>query len=190
MIRRNVVRGTVLAALLALGTWGALAVAQPPPDDELDTIDALEHELTAYRAGHAGMGPWMGMGMGAGRGGRHGMGHGAAALAALDLTEQQKDRIEAIHDKQRRSAIEIRKNLELARLDMRKLVRADTPDRRAIETQVDRMSGLRAQLQKSQLNAMLDVRGVLTPEQLKQLEQLRGEGVGRGRRGPPPGGGQ
>ena len=189
MIRRNLVRGTVLAALLALGPSGAPAVAQLPPDEELDTIDALEHELMAFRGQHMGMGPWMGMGMGYGRGGRHGMGRGAAALAELDLTEQQKDRIEAIHDKQRRSAIEIRKNLELAQLDMRKLVRADTPDRRAIETQVDRMSGLRAQLQKSQLNSMLDVRGVLTPEQLQKLEQRRGEGGGRGHRGPPPGGG-
>jgi len=185
MNRRNVIKGTLLAALLALSTWGALAIAQAPPTD--DELDGFGEEALAFQDG-GGMGMGAGMGMGPGRGGRHGMGRGMGYLKQLDLTEQQEDRIEAIHDKQRRSAIEIRKNLELAQLDMRKLMRADTPDRRAIETQVDRMSGLRGQLQKSQVNSLLDVRGVLTPEQLQKLEQLRSEGGGRGRRGPGPGG--
>jgi Spy/CpxP family protein refolding chaperone len=109
------------------------------------------------------------------------MGPGPRAhLKELGLSDQQRSRIEAIHDAQRRSAIETRKDLELARLDMQKLMRADDPDRRAIEAQIDRLSELRATMQKSHVNTMLDVRVVLTPQQRQKLEQLREQGPGDG----------
>jgi Spy/CpxP family protein refolding chaperone len=117
-----------------------------------------------------------------------GMGTGPMAhLKELGLTEQQRDRIEAIHDTQRRGGIELRKDLELAQLDMQKLMRADAPDRRAIETHIDRIAGLRAQLHKARVNTMLDVRSVLTPQQRQKLEQLRERGPQAGaERGPAP----
>lgn len=203
MRRRDVVRGTVLAALLALGTWGALAVAQAPGVD--DEAGVADEEAFALLDGPGFGGPGMGMGMGHGPGmgmhrgpgrGGFGRGHGRgpgpmAHLEELGLSGQQKDRIEAIRDAQRREGIEVRRDLELAQLDMRKLMRDDAPDRRAIESQIDRIAALRARLQKSRVGTMLEVRDVLTPQQRQKLEQLRERGPdgdarpgGRGPRGP------
>jgi len=109
-----------------------------------------------------------------------GMGHGPggprgpmAHLRQLGLTAPQREKIEAIQDAERRGAIEIRKDLELAQLDMHRLMKADSPDRRAIDVQIDRVAELRTRLHKARVNAMLDVRGVLTPQQREKLEQLR-----------------
>jgi Spy/CpxP family protein refolding chaperone len=160
--------------------------------------------------GGMGMGTGMGTmhdGMGAGPGGRfgHGIrggmgrgfgrGHrmGPRALEALDLTPPQRERIEALHERQLRTAIQSRADLATAGLDLRKLLRAANPDRRAIDAQIDRMSDLRASLHKARVATMLDVRAVLTPEQREKLETLgpgamrRGAGfMQRGRDAAPP----
>lgn len=139
-----------------------------------------------------GSGPGMGRGRGAGPGMRHGTGRGGmfAALRALDLSDAQRKRVEDLGERHQRRAIQSRADLQTARLDLRKLMRADTPDRRAIETQIDRIAGLRAGLEKDRAGMLLDVRALLTPEQREQLESWReGRGAGRGtgqglRRGP------
>ena len=111
----------------------------------------------------------------------------------LNLTATQKDRLEDVRDQHRRKAIAMRADLEVARLDMRKLMRADQPDRRAIEAQIDRTSAMRAELQKARMAALLDARAILTPQQREKLKELRGSrslmgGMGRGMRGRHHGG--
>ncbi len=130
---------------------------------------------------HGGMGP---MGHGAG-GGMHGgpAAHAHALLRSLDLTSAQRGKIEDLLDRQRRADIESRKNLELAELDLRKLVRADKPDRAAIAAQIDRASGVRAGVQKSRTMTHLDIADVLTPAQREKLRAMHERGPG----GPGPG---
>jgi Spy/CpxP family protein refolding chaperone len=135
-----------------------------------------------------GPGPGMGRGRGAGPGMWHGMGRGGpgrggmlGALRALDLSDAQRKQVQDLGERHQRSAIQSRADLQTARLDLRKLMRADTPNRRAIETQIDRIAGLRAGLEKDRTGMLLDVRALLTPEQRKQLESWReGRGPGRG----------
>jgi Spy/CpxP family protein refolding chaperone len=105
---------------------------------------------------------------------------GMRALAQLDLTPEQRDRITELHERQARKAIQARADLETARLDMRKLMRADTPDRRALDTQIDRIAGLEAGLRKDRVATLLDVRALLTPDQRKKLETMRDGAWGRG----------
>jgi len=99
----------------------------------------------------------------------------------LNLTDDQRTRLADIRDRQARAAIPIRSDLEIAGLDMRKLMRADKPDSKAIDAQIDKMAGLRARLQKSRVASMLEARAVLTPAQQKILRESRG-GMGRGMR--------
>ena len=91
----------------------------------------------------------------------------------LKLTDDQKNKIDALTDKQRRASIQARADLELAQMDMAKLMRADNPDRSAIEAQIDKMSNQRAQMRKAQVRTMLDVRDVLTPQQRQLLKDQR-----------------
>lgn len=107
---------------------------------------------------------------------------GAWKNVDLNLSDDQKKKIESIYDKQRRDGIKMRADLEVAQLDLGKLMRADAPDRAAINSQIDRMSNLRSQLRKAQVGAMLDMRAVLTPEQQKKWRDARPMGPGMGGR--------
>jgi Spy/CpxP family protein refolding chaperone len=100
-------------------------------------------------------------------------------LAQLGLTDQQRDRIAEIRDRHQREAIEQRARLRLARLDLHKLLRADRPDRGAIDRQIDELARLRAELGKARIGSMLEVRSVLTPAQQRRLKSLRGARVPR-----------
>lgn len=100
----------------------------------------------------------------------------------LNLSDEQKSRLADIRDRRARAAIPIQGDLRVAGLDMRKLMRADRPDRQAIDAQIDRIADLRAQLQKSRVAGLLDARAVLTPAQQKLMREHQGMG-GRGRHG-------
>lgn len=132
-----------------------------------------------------------GMGIGRGRGPRHGAGPGRGLrahrgmglgrLAMLDLTEAQRTKLAEIRERQQRKAIQSRADLQFAQLDLRKLMRAESPSVTAINAQIDRLSRLRADAQKGRVAAFLEARSVLTPEQRKQLREP-GPGTPGGRR--------
>jgi len=116
--------------------------------------------------------------------GMHGRGQGRAAREdlqkKLNLTDEQRTKLADIHDRAARAAIPIQGDLKIAGLDLRKLVRADKPDQRAIDAQIDKMAGLRAKLQKSRVASMLEARSVLTPAQQKTLREAHPGMGGRG----------
>jgi Spy/CpxP family protein refolding chaperone len=105
-------------------------------------------------------GPGMGPGMGAG--------NGRMMLQGLDLTAEQQKKLADIRERQERLAVQAQADLRLATMDLQKLMRADTPDQAKIDAQIDRVAQLRAQMQKSRTATLLEVRAMLTPEQLKK----------------------
>jgi Spy/CpxP family protein refolding chaperone len=122
--------------------------------------------------GPDGMGPpGLRRGMGGMRGGGMGM-----AFRQLDLTDDQQKKMADIRDRQQRTAIRARADLSIAELDLRKLMRADAPDRRAIESQIEKIGSMRTSMQKSRVGMMFDMRAVLTQEQRDQLKQMRMNG--------------
>lgn len=94
----------------------------------------------------------------------------------LELTPEQRDKLEVIRDRQQRMGIEQRAKIHIARLDLRTLLRAEKPDRRALEAKVDEISRMQAQLGKARVGMLLDMRAVLTPEQQQKLRSLRNGG--------------
>ena len=102
----------------------------------------------------------------------------------LDLTGAQRTKIREAGERQMRRGIQERADLEIARLDLRQLVRADKPDQTAIDAQVDRIAGMRAQLQKERLATMLDMRSMLTDAQRAKLRELKAARKFRGKPGP------
>jgi len=121
------------------------------------------------------MGPVMGGGMRCGPGMRGGpmhpgMGPGPMMMRGLDLTPEQHKRMAEVQERQARLAIEAEADTRLAALDLHKLMRAATPDRTKIDAQIEKLAQLRAQLQKSRAATLLEVRALLTPEQLKKCQ--------------------
>jgi Spy/CpxP family protein refolding chaperone len=112
---------------------------------------------------------------------------GHEAMGKLDLSEAQREKLADLRERTMKQNIQTGADLRIAQMDLHKLMRAETPDARAIEAQIDKVSGLRAAIQKARAAALLDARSVLTPEQQKKLRQMRGSmrpGMGRGPGGP------
>jgi Spy/CpxP family protein refolding chaperone len=151
-------------------------------------MERMERMGRMGRMGSMGpMGPMGPMGM------RHGPGGPFGPFARqLELTDAQRAKLADIRDRQARRDIQARADLQIARLDLRKLVAAEKPEATAINTQIDRMARLRAEMAKSRMAAMLDARALLTPEQLRKLHALRTgtsvrspDGIGGGPSGGP-----
>lgn len=126
---------------------------------------------------HAGIGRGMGRGMGLG-----------AAFARLDLSDEQREKLAAIHEERMRANVRARADLQIAGMDLRKLMRADSPNATAINAQIDKLTRMRGDMQKSRVAAFLEARTVLTPEQQKQLHKAGPAGRARGFQRPQRGG--
>jgi Spy/CpxP family protein refolding chaperone len=107
--------------------------------------------------------------------------------AALNLADPQVDRLRQILVETRKSAVKSRAEMAVRRIELRELLRADTPDREAVMKKVQEISSLRAELMKQHVEALLAAKSVLTPEQQKKfrtyMERWRGAGRWRGRLG-------
>ena len=173
------------------------AVAPAPPADDdgmwladlFGTGDALESAFDTPDAAEApdapgplaydddggggpgdppGHGPHAHMGRQGGRGMRMRQGLGMR-LAALDLTDAQREKLRDIHEAAARKSVQRRADIQLAHMDLRKLMRSETPSSAAVNAQIDKISKLQGDGMKARFDAMMQARAVLTPEQLKKL---------------------
>lgn len=100
--------------------------------------------------------------------------HRMEMMRELDLSKEQREKMADLHEKHERAAIRMRADLQTARLDLRRMMRAEKSDRMAINRQIDRMAQLRADMQKARVGMMLDMRGLLTPEQRERAHERMG----------------
>jgi Spy/CpxP family protein refolding chaperone len=71
-------------------------------------------------------------------------------------------------------------------IDLRQLLESEKPDQNAVMKKVQEMSELRGQMMKNNVQALLDAKSVLSPEQQERVRQFIGEhfreqGLGRSR---------
>ena len=112
-----------------------------------------------------------GMGMGEGMHGGMGMKMMHMRLGQLGLSDTQRDRIQAIHDTHARKGIQLRADLQLARLDLHKAMRSHNPSTSAAYAGIDKVHRLMADMQKDRFATHMEVRSVLSAEQLKKLHE-------------------
>lgn len=170
-----------------------------------------------------GMGPGMRaeggreMGQGFGPGMRPGMDRGGEMGLArfvnnpsmrqqLGITDEQVAKFHQQSEDFQKAGIQNRATMQIKRMELNDLLRADKPDRAAIDRKLAEVNAAQAASEKANIDHMLAMRSLLTPDQqakLKQMMQNRpdpggpmGPG-GPGRRRPPqpqpqkqPGGGE
>jgi Spy/CpxP family protein refolding chaperone len=101
----------------------------------------------------------------------------------LNLTDDQRKAMDGILQDHRMKLIDMQATLSKAEVAMIPLMKADTPDRAAIEAQIDKVVGARADLEKANARFLLDIRMQLKPEQWKQLQTLHQSRMHEGMRG-------
>jgi Spy/CpxP family protein refolding chaperone len=90
----------------------------------------------------------------------------------LAITDGQRKAMDGILQDHRLKLIDLQATLQKAELAMGPLMKADTPDRAAIEAQIDRVVSARGELEKANARFLLDIRMQLKPDQWKQLQTL------------------
>lgn len=110
------------------------------------------------------------------------------AADRLGLDEATLDRIKLRVYEAEKVGIDLKAKFELAKLELRRALDADTADKAAVMGRIEEVGRLETELRKHQVGLMMDVHAMLTPEQRTKLKQMtrraRGErGKRRGKRG-------
>jgi Spy/CpxP family protein refolding chaperone len=133
-----------------------------------------------------GMGPGGGMGMGMMGMGGSGMGMmGMGPVSMLDLSDDQRDKIEKIQDDTRRKNWDTYGKIMDEQSKLRDLYAGETVDPKKVGAVYGGIAKLQQQVIEASVEAHNRVQAVLTKEQKEQLKQWsRGGMGGRGMMGP------
>jgi Spy/CpxP family protein refolding chaperone len=165
-----------LAAVVALAAGIAVAQSDHKGDEEWG---GPHRTMDGHGPGMRGRGPGMRGGMGMGGGMFLGpermllMDGGGRLADKLDLTGTQRDKLRDIGGDLERKEIRLRADLETAGLDLRDLMRSDSPSASAVDSKIETLTQLRGDMMKAGARAVLDARKVLTSDQRKKLEDLK-----------------
>jgi Spy/CpxP family protein refolding chaperone len=148
----------------------------------LGLILVLALVATVALAWGPGFGPGFGRGFG-------GSAYGSPPIP--NLTADQSAQIQALRDGFLKEIEPLQEELYTKGTELRNLWQSPNPDQTAVAARQKEMFDLRSQLQEKASNLGLEIRKVLTPEQLAQLPALNqgagfGPGAGYGPRGFGP----
>ncbi len=123
--------------------------------------------------------PMMGGGCGMGMGGMQGMGMmGPGAFDRLDLTAEQRTKINKIRDDMRKQHWALMGKIMEEQAKLRDLYDEDLLEAKKITAVSDAIHAYRKQMIESRIDAFNRMRDVLTKEQREQLTKLRHGGGG------------
>ena len=94
-------------------------------------------------------------------------------MEELDLSSEQKEKIQGIRLEARKQRIAHHAKLQLAQLELHELIEADTPDQKKIDVKIAELSKLRETAMRDRITTHLEVQKILTPEQRKKAKDLR-----------------
>ncbi|HEX7272681.1 MAG TPA: Spy/CpxP family protein refolding chaperone [Casimicrobiaceae bacterium] len=132
--------------------------------------------MAGYGPGPYGPGPMSGHGYGPGMmhgpGGPGMMGFGYAMQSALDLSDDQRKKLDVINDDLQTKTWDIMGKMRVEMSKMRELMVADPLDKAALDATYKRMNDLRQERFDAHLSAHEQMAAVLTKEQREQLRHF------------------
>ncbi len=155
-----------------------IAVAVPAWADDADDFTGGY----GYGMGPGMMGGGYGM-MGPGMMGGDGHGYmgmmGAGALGMLDLTDEQRTKIEKIHIEERKQHLAVMGKMLDVQSKMRELYAADEPDPKKVGAVYGELAKLQQQMLETHVQASNQMQALLTKEQREQFKQWHRSGCGQ-----------
>ena len=94
------------------------------------------------------------------------------AAAELGIDDDTLGQIKEIMYTGRRGGVDLRAELERARIDLHELMDQDAPDRSAVMGAIERVGKLHIKMKQHRVGVMLSVRALLTPEQRRGLRSF------------------
>lgn len=103
-----------------------------------------------------------------------------APMAALELSAEQRTKLESLNLERSKKMAQLRADLKVARLDLRAALRQDNPGPAQVKAGVAAVNKARSLILESKVNHRLKVNNVLTPEQRNKLREMRRDRSKRG----------
>ncbi len=127
-----------------------------------------------------GMGSGMMGGMGPGMMGYGGHGRLQYLQQALDLSDEQVNKIRSFFTESRKEAIKKGAEIRIANIELRELIRSPKTDMNAVKAKLDEIARLRTALSMARIEKHEKVKSVLTPEQLEKFYKSSPSFMGTG----------
>lgn len=99
----------------------------------------------------------------------------AETVRQISLSDGQAQQIEQIFTDHRMKLIDWMADLQKQELKLETALSADSPDEGQVSFQVDQVVAARGKLEKENALMMLNIRRVLSPDQWKKLQSIRGD---------------
>jgi len=109
-----------------------------------------------------------------------GLGLGRSPITQLDLTDDQYSKLQELHKEHYEEKQTLMSQIRDINFNLKSLYLQKDPDEKAIETQQNKAESLRDQMIQLKDKQQNEVSKILTEEQQEKLENLRGQGLGRG----------
>lgn len=110
----------------------------------------------------------------------HGMRSGERMMAMLELSDEQAEKIEAIHLKASKSTLPLMSKMKIKEAELDELMVAEKPNRNAIIKKIQELESLKSEFKILNTLKRLDVRDLLTEEQRIKFDHMRmSRGPGR-----------
>jgi Spy/CpxP family protein refolding chaperone len=122
----------------------------------------------------------------------HRMMQDPAMRERLKITPDQVTKLQAHQSTMAKSMIRSHADIQVKRMELAELMRADKPDRVLIDKKLREVQDASFAAEKARIDSQLTVRDMFTPEQRQEMEKMqeefRGPMMPRGPEGPGPGG--
>jgi len=119
------------------------------------------------------------------RGGkRHGSGHQRGQMAykmlldhadEIGLSENQLTEMKQIFLASEKNIIKLKADRKILELDMRAEMENDTPDKKKVSSYIEKMNSLDGKIKKATVMRFIDIKSILTSEQMDKIKELRQE---------------
>jgi len=109
----------------------------------------------------------------------HGRGHLFGSHWKETLTEEQKVAADKLHLTLKRSVNVRKAQLRVKKIELNNMVASDTPDIMAIYLKIDEILDMKGDIMKRKYDHMVEMRGILTPEQRVSFDMKLVEMAGR-----------
>ncbi|MGD0036787.1 MAG: periplasmic heavy metal sensor [Bacteroidota bacterium] len=93
-------------------------------------------------------------------------------MEKLNLTDEQKKDVEKIHFDAEKQTIAQKAKVETEGIELRQLLKADAPDKSAIEKKISDIADLRVQMHMIKINSWFAINKLLTPDQQKMWKKI------------------
>lgn len=93
----------------------------------------------------------------------------------LELTQEQLTKMKEQRFATQKNSIELRSKVQIAVLELRRLLEDETTDENKIKSKIEEIGKLKTELHWTRVQGRLNIKNLLTSEQLEKLQELKKE---------------